>query len=142
MLKYFNKIYNWTFFEFDNQSKNEIVDTNDQHIFIQNVFIQNIFIANIDIIDEKKSISQFNHNKKSIFAKSTKNVEMITNFENSISNNANDVNMNNTNVNFINVKNNVWKDVKNLIVNFTKKFRNIYCKVMMTNNLFLNDKHV
>ena len=26
MLKYFNKIYNWTFFKFDNQSKNEIVD--------------------------------------------------------------------------------------------------------------------
>ena len=36
---------------------------------------------------------------------------MITNFENSISNNANDVNMNDTNMNFINVNSNFDIDI-------------------------------
>ena len=40
------------------------------------------------------------------------------------------------------VKNNVLKNVRSLIVNFTKKFRNIYNNAIMTNDLFLNDKHV
>ena len=40
------------------------------------------------------------------------------------------------------VKNNIVKDVRNLIANFTKKFQHIYCNVMMTNDLFFDDKHV
>ena len=40
------------------------------------------------------------------------------------------------------VKNNILKDVRSLIVNSTKKFRNIYDNAMMTNDLSLNDKHV
>ena len=40
------------------------------------------------------------------------------------------------------IKNNVWKNVKSLILNSTKKFQHIYCNVMMTNNLSFDDKHV
>ena len=89
MLKYFNKIYNWTSLEYDDQSKNEIVDSNDQ----------NTFTADIDNIDDERMTSQSNQNRKSNFANSAKNDEITSNSEDSISNDADDVNMSFDNVN-------------------------------------------
>ena len=40
------------------------------------------------------------------------------------------------------VKNNILKNIRSLIANSTKKFRNIYDNAMMTNDLSFNDKHV
>ena len=42
----------------------------------------------------------------------------------------------------LNVKNNILKDVRSLIINSTKKFQHIYCNAMMTNDLSFDDKHV
>ena len=73
-----------------------IVESNDQND-------SDTIIENIDYFDDfhkKMSTSQFNFNRKSNFANSSKNVEMTSNFEDLTSN---DVNMSfdmNFNVNF------------------------------------------